>query len=195
MVSTKTLLLKHDHRRQGLWPTPIELSRKVSENRTFLGRNISLICAESCRVTEIQITSCPSKKGVFHTSHFCDLYRSCAASRKSFPRFFFLIFRFLLNFWISEAGAKRRPENRSLGPPFWGWLKIQQAPPNLTPATCHKRKQKLRCNFRKAAPTFRSPTFTSCWAIRFCKFLGSRLKEIPLGRKLLHINIVSIFVM
>ena len=74
-----------------LWPTRTELSRKVSENRKFLGRNISVICPGSCRVTEIQITSCPSKKELF-TSHFCDLYRSCAASRKSFLRLHFLIF-------------------------------------------------------------------------------------------------------
>ena len=63
------------------WPTKTELSRKVSENRKFLGRNISVICPASCRITEIQMTSCPSKKE-FLTSHFCDLYRSCAASRK-----------------------------------------------------------------------------------------------------------------
>ena len=31
----------------------------------FLCQNISVICPESCRVTEIQITSCPSKKEFF----------------------------------------------------------------------------------------------------------------------------------
>ena len=55
-----------------LWPTRTELSRKLSENRKFLGRNISVICPGSCRVTEIQITSCPSKKEFF-TSRFCVL--------------------------------------------------------------------------------------------------------------------------
>ena len=74
-----------------LWPTRTELSRNVSENRKFLGRNISVICPGSCCVTEIQITSCSSKKE-FCSSPFCDLYRGCAASRKSFLRLHLLIF-------------------------------------------------------------------------------------------------------
>ena len=74
-----------------LWPTRTELSRKVSENQKFPDRNISVICPGRCRVTEIQITSCPSKKELF-TSHFCDLCRGCAASRKSFLRLHFLTF-------------------------------------------------------------------------------------------------------
>ena len=41
---------------------PQRLSRKVSENQKFLGRAISVICPGDCRVTEIQITSCPSTK-------------------------------------------------------------------------------------------------------------------------------------
>ena len=69
-------------------------NRAVTESfgkSKFLGRNISVICPGSCGVTEIQITSWPSKKELF-TSHFCDLYRSCAVSRKSFLRlhFFFV---------------------------------------------------------------------------------------------------------
>ena len=71
-----------------LWPTRTELSRKVSENRKFPGRNISVISPGSCRVTEIKITSCPSKTEFF-TSHFCDLYWGCAASRTSFLRLLF----------------------------------------------------------------------------------------------------------
>ena len=39
-----------------------EPSQKVSENRKFMGRGISVICAGMCHVTKIQITSCPSKK-------------------------------------------------------------------------------------------------------------------------------------
>ena len=86
-----------------LWPTRTELSRKVSEIRKGLGRNISVICPGSCRVTEIQITSpCPSKNEFF-TSHFCDLYRSCAASRKSFLRLHFFRERKLnTNFFFSN---------------------------------------------------------------------------------------------
>ena len=43
------------------------ISRKVSENLKVLGRNIFVICPRSCRVaaSEIQITSCPSKKEFF----------------------------------------------------------------------------------------------------------------------------------
>ena len=51
-----------------LWPTRTELSRKVSENQKFLGRDISVICPRSCRVMEIQITSYPSQK------EFCTLH-------------------------------------------------------------------------------------------------------------------------
>ena len=76
------------------------------------GPNISVICPGICRVTEIQITSWPSKKEFF-TSHFCDLYRSCVASRKSFLRLHFLIFWFS-DFLISEAGAKKRPKRRTV---------------------------------------------------------------------------------
>ena len=43
-----------------------ELSRKISENRNFLGQhNISVIRPGSCPVTDMQITSCPSKKEFF----------------------------------------------------------------------------------------------------------------------------------
>ena len=41
-------------------------------------RNISLACAGSCCVTEIQITSCPSNKRVLHACHCCDLCQRCA---------------------------------------------------------------------------------------------------------------------
>ena len=64
---------------------------KFRKIQKFPGRNISVICPGSCRVKEIQITSCPSKKEFF-TSHFCDLYRGCAAPRKSSLRLHFLIF-------------------------------------------------------------------------------------------------------
>ena len=73
-----------------LWPTRTELSRKVSENQKFLGRNISVIYlspklprhGNSDHLVDF-------KERVFFTSHFCDLYRSCAASRKSFLRLHF----------------------------------------------------------------------------------------------------------
>ena len=41
-----------------LWPTRTELSRKVSENRKFLGRNISVICPGSCCVTGMSREFC-----------------------------------------------------------------------------------------------------------------------------------------
>ena len=67
-----------------LWPTKTELSRKVSENqRNSRAENIFVICPGSCHVTEIQ-------KELF-TSHFCDLYRSCAASREIISEAPFLI--------------------------------------------------------------------------------------------------------
>ena len=58
----------------------------------FLGRDISVICPRSCRVTEIQITSCPSKKEFFAypISVICT---GVVPARKSFLRLhFFLIF-------------------------------------------------------------------------------------------------------
>ena len=111
-----------------LWPTRTELSRQVSENRIFPGRNISGSCpgqVVSCSITEIQITSCPSKKGLF-TSHFCDLYRGlCRVTEiiSEAPFFVFLIFSDF--FLIAEAGAKTRPgkeeslTNGGLSPPIF----------------------------------------------------------------------------
>ena len=61
-----------------LWPIRTELSRRVSETRTFLSPNISVISGGSCLVTEVQIASFPSKKEFFALPHFCDLCRSCA---------------------------------------------------------------------------------------------------------------------
>ena len=74
-----------------LWPTKTELSRKVSENQKFLGRSISVICPGSCRVTEIQITSCPSKEG-FSTLPISVICTGVVPAQKSFLRLHFLIF-------------------------------------------------------------------------------------------------------
>ena len=41
------------------------LTGSFGKSGKFPGRNISVICPGSCRVTEIQITSCPSKKEFF----------------------------------------------------------------------------------------------------------------------------------
>ena len=56
-----------------------------------------------------------SFKKSFHASHFCDLYRRSAGTEIISEAPFF-IFGFS-DFLISEAGVKKRPERRSLGPP------------------------------------------------------------------------------
>ena len=66
-----------------LWPTRTELSRKVSENLKFLGRNTSVICGGSCHVTELEITSCPSKKE-FSTLLISVTCTGVGRARKSF---------------------------------------------------------------------------------------------------------------
>ena len=59
------------------------------------------------------------KERVFHASHFCDLYRSCAGtdiiSEAPFLDFWFS------DFFISEAGAKKKPARSGPGPlkPFY----------------------------------------------------------------------------
>ena len=86
------------------------------------GRDIFVICPGSCRVTEIQITSCPSKKEFF-THPISVICTGVVPARKSFLRLHFLIFRFS-DFLFSEAGAKKRPERRSRAPQGINYLRI-----------------------------------------------------------------------
>ena len=66
-----------------LWPTRTELItdpefRKIGNSwAETVRKHFCDLGPGSCRITEIQITSCPSKKELL-TFHFCDLYRSCA---------------------------------------------------------------------------------------------------------------------
>ena len=98
-----------------LWPTRTGLSRKVSENRKFLGRNISVICPGSCRVTETQIATCPSKKE-FSSFPFLsfvpELYRVTELISEA-PFFYFLIFWFF-DFW---SGCKEKARKEESGAP------------------------------------------------------------------------------
>ena len=88
-----------------LWPTRLELSWKVSENRKFLGRDISVTCPGSCRVREIQITSCPSKKELLThpISVICTGVVPARGIISEAPFFWFT------DFLICEAGAKKDP--------------------------------------------------------------------------------------
>ena len=54
------------------FPDSSSVLDKFQSAMKCMGRNISVICAGMCCVTQSQITSCPSKKE-FDTFHFCDL--------------------------------------------------------------------------------------------------------------------------
>ena len=56
------------------------------------------------------------KERVFHASHFCDLCRSCAASRKQFLRLHFRFSDFLI-FWFLKRVQREGPKGGVCGPP------------------------------------------------------------------------------
>ena len=125
-----------------LWPTRPELSRKVSEDRKFLGQNISVICPGSCRVTEIQITSCPSKKEFLTLSieSISVIWNGVVPARKIISEAPFLIFWFS-DFLISEAGAlfscQRKGLKGGVRGPRWFW------PSNIHRGISEELRQRL----------------------------------------------------